>query len=185
MIGRPSLASSRTPEEPMAFTRDEFLGGVARTWSLFVALVVAGLVLPLFVRAWGSPIPELGVILFMAGAAALICGAIAAAALLALAPLVELLARGLRREPRPAIHLVAYLLVGAVIGAIAAALAEFIGRGYPGLAALVGTAALISVPVAWWITARAALRRDRGILPRRARRPRSDVDALAEDTALN
>ncbi|WP_406250200.1 hypothetical protein ACI7YT_08535 [Microbacterium sp. M] len=40
------------------------------------------------------------------------------------------------------------------------------------------------MPLGWWLTARTALRSDRGISPRRRRHERVDVDALVEDDVL-
>ena len=174
------VPSPRTVEEPMAFTRDELIGGALRTWSLFVALFVCFAVVPFVGTSWDS----IWFVLFIGGYAGVVSAVIAAFAAVVLTPLIWIVGRALRREHRLAVHLVVYILIGGVVAAIAAAMAELIGGGYPGLAVLAGVIALIAVPLGWWLTARTALRSDRGISPRRRRHERVDVDARVEDGAL-
>lgn len=178
------LPSPRTTAEPMAFTRDELLGGALRTWALFVVLFVGCLLVALVGASWGSGASAIGFVVIVVGYAALICAVIAAFATVVLIPAIWLLGRALRRERHLAVHLSVYTILGAAVAAAAAASAHLIGRGHPGLTMAVAAAALVAVPLGWWLTARTALRRDRGVLPRHPRRERVDVDMLAEDSAL-
>ncbi|UYO98576.1 hypothetical protein OED01_07685 [Microbacterium sp. M28] len=178
------LPSPRTSEEPMAFTRDEFSAGALRSWALFVGLFVGLFSLRTITMSGGAPLAALGFVAVVSGWVALLCAAISAIGLVVLMPALWLVARSLRRERRIVVHAVVYVLVGIGVAAGAAALAHFFADGILDLTGITAVAAAVAVPVGWWLTARRALLRDRGIISRRRRRTRVDPDMLAEDTAL-
>ena len=182
--GQP-LPSPGTAEEPMAFTRDEFSFGALRTWALFVGLFVGLSSLRMITVSGGAPLAALGFVAVISGWVALLCAVISAIGLVVLLPVVWLVARSLRRERRIVVHAVAYVVVGIGVAAGAAALAQFFADGLLDLTGITAVAAAIAVPVGWWLTARRAVLRDRGIPSGRRRRNRVDPDMLAEDTALS
>jgi hypothetical protein len=177
------VPSPRTPDEPMAFTRDELLSGAFRTWSLFVALVCAGFFLVFALQVWGaSAWDSLLALAFIIGYAALIAGGVAAFATAIAVPAVYALGRILRHEGRMWIHTLIYIGFGLAVGLLAFFVGDAISGGYPMLSYMAGTCAAVAVPVGWRLTVRASLRADRGDV--RRRRIRVDQDMAAED-ALN
>ena len=175
------LPSPRSASEPMAFTRDELLSAGLRTWALFTAMAAIGVLL--FVLGMGGGVSALPVAILVGGYAGMISGAASALVLTVLVPMMWLISRALRRQKRIGLHLVVYVLVGVCVAAFTALVAGAVSSWHEWLTAIPTAAALISVPLGWWLAARAALRLDRGILPRRRRRA-ADADALAEDQAL-
>ncbi|WP_372968573.1 hypothetical protein [Microbacterium sp.] len=184
----PETPSVRTPEHPMAFTRDELLSGALTTWVLFLALLPAGLLLAAIAAIPGSSGFDLGAVGLLA-VMVLVVVVVAGVVALLLLPFVLLavwpLATALHGVRPIAIHLLCYTLIGAGLGY--AYLAIFGGPDAswflsPAGAVTFGTPAIavtLAVPLGWWLTARRALRRDAGLLPRSRRR--IDHDAATED----
>lgn len=184
----PEESTVRTPEHPMAFTRDELLSGALTTWVLFLALLPAGLLVAAIVAipgssgfdlgAFGSAVVGLLVVVVVAGIVALL---LLPFALLAVWPLASA-----RRGVRPiAVHLGCYTLIGAGLGYAYLAIlggpddSWFLSPAGALTFGMPAIAVTLAVPLGWWLTARRALRRDAGDLPRPRRR--IDQDAAAED----
>jgi len=184
----PEVPTARTAEHPMAFTRDELLAGALTTWVLFLALLPAGLLVAAIaaipgssgfdLAAVGSLAVGLLVVVVVAGIVALL---LLPFALLAVWPLAALL-----RRVRPiAIHLLCYTLIGAGLGYAYLAIlggpdaSWFLSPAGAVTFGMPAVAVTLAVPLGWWLTARRALRRDAGLLPRSRRR--IDHDAATDD----
>ncbi|WP_394279929.1 hypothetical protein [Microbacterium sp.] len=166
----------RTLEEPMAFTMGEFLRGALIAflgyplWGTLLTAIVSVPADPAGVLTW---LPVF--LLYLVGVAApwtigtLVVGLTPAWAL----------GRALRRVSGKGLHVAAFALLGAALGALTLVVALTIG-GMPPLTpelfiAHVGAGGL-TVVTGWWFTARRALH------PRqRARRTQADLDAAVED----
>ncbi|WP_243225579.1 hypothetical protein [Microbacterium sp. CIAB417] len=181
------VRTARTAAEPMAVSRDELLRGALCVWGLFVGLFAAGIALLFIWLSLGTPpsLSTFGFLLWIGGYSILIAAAVAAFAAAVFTPLVWGLARALRRQRRVGVHASAYVLLGTVLAALAGVMTNLMVPGKTDLILIAAVSALIAVPLGWWLTARAALRRDRGILSRRERRGRIDVDMIAEDAATD
>lgn len=142
-------ASPRTDTEPMAFTGWEFFRGAVTAWWVFLPTLA---VLHIWLGAWAL-IVVLNALTWSFGA------------LVAGAPLAWMLGRMLRRVPRVGIHLLAFAVLGAIVGVATTwvAIATMSGprtTGVAVLAALHVIAATVAVGIGWWSTARRALRED-------------------------
>lgn len=181
----------RTAERPMAFTRAELWRGARNTWYVFMVLMNLGLVLMMVFAAlfFGNGIFELPILLaFTLGYAIVFGGGISLIVMIAGAPIAGLVGKALQRESRILVHLLVYAALGlliAVLAVIAVALLfgataiQYLGQNP--IILIVAGSATAAVPLGWWMTTRRALREDRGIIVRRRRAPRPDLDALAED----
>lgn len=159
--------SPRTPAEPMAFTRTEFLRGALSAWLWFLLLDLS----------------VYGIIFFPTGAAVAAMFAVpwSAGAVVIFAFPAWLLGRALRRRAHVGVHVAAFAALGAVIGVITTATYLFVAAGRPEIAFfdspfwLVNTAAsAVAVALGWRRGARA-------VLSPGARSSRRDTDAEAED----
>lgn len=186
------LASSpvRSPEKPMAFTNDEFLRGGITAWLVFMALLVCGEAVHLnLMMAPGSgfSVPEHAMALLLSVfGVALIAAFVSGVALPVGLALVLPVARAMSRVRSIAVHLALYVALGlAVAGAyVAACTRGQLSLSFP-LSAwdyfliIPAASALSAIPIAWWWTARRALRIDAGLIA--PRRRRADPDAAYED----
>lgn len=143
----------------MRFTGGDFAAGAVTAWVLFLILHQLALLVPL----WGYGIAGLGYTLPWS-----------AGALLVGSPLAYLLGWTLRREPSIAVHLVAFSLLGAIIGAGTTALALSmsppwgLGIGFESAltpAVIVAASAVPAVALGWWTAARSALLDDKRSAP--------------------
>ncbi|WP_102192206.1 hypothetical protein [Microbacterium aurantiacum] len=175
----------------MAFTRDELARGAFSAWGIFMGLMLGGLII-MFIGSgfqsaptsgWGSLIgTALGIGLF----AGIIGGVISLLAMALGMPVAWLLGRALRRVAALGIHLLVYSAFGIVIGAAAMWAVSLL---FPGgviensVGWIVAGSAFVAVPAGWWLTARSALREDRGWA--RRRRSAADRDAEFEDAAVS
>lgn len=192
-----AFPSPRTPDEPMAFTRDEFWRGAMRAWGAFLVLLltleVVAAVIGDLTRPSGSTPFSIMLLLILLVVSLLIGGAISGLSLAIGIPIAHRIASALRHEPRVPVHLSVFALYGfgfgALVGGASYALA-FASTGStsmgPALIAafiaglIAGVLSAAAVTFAWWTIARDALRADRGI-PRR-RVTRTDPDAVVEDS---
>lgn len=181
---------TRTPSEPMAFTPAELWRGARNTWCVFMVLLISGLILMLVMSTVfvGHGVLSLPILIaFAIGYAAVIGGGVSLIVMLAGVPIAGLIGKGLQREPRVRVHLLAYSLLGLSLGVLTVVVAALLvgtGRiqdliGNP-LILIIAGSATVAVPLGWWRSARRALLEDRGITVRQ-RAPRPDPDALAED----
>lgn len=179
----------------MDFTRDDFFrGAVWALGSFLTLLLIAEIILTVtldIVRTPPGPhmaiAPNLAYLPLMLGGTVLIGGPIAAICVLLGSPLAYRIARSLRAERRIAVHVLVFLLFGAVFGALCAGLVYaglFAMQGMPLPWLAITTAAAIGAPftavatvIGWSLAAWHTLRRTR----RARRRTRRDVDAVAED----
>jgi hypothetical protein len=156
----------------MAFTRDEFLRGAFGAWGWYLVSVVVcallfGFLMVPFALIYAVPVSFI--------------------ALLAWAPFAYILGQALRRVQRLAVHLIAFGMFGAVLGAVTMLLftgfmTGFQTSSWDGLVfyAPFALTPAVTVPFAWWRTARRALRFDRGETPI----SQPDPDAPAEDAVV-
>lgn len=163
--------SPRSDAEPMAFRDREFLRGAVAAWGWYLISMVIVSVM------WLTALPYV-----------LIFGVpVSAVALLAWSPFAYMLGTALRRVRRVSVHLIAFSLFGAIVGAITMMLFVGFMSGFQpsswdgfGLYAPYALTPALAVPFAWWRTARRALRSDMGEAPV----PRPDPDAAAEDAVV-
>jgi hypothetical protein len=185
-----ALASSpvRTAEKPLAFTDAELLRGGFTAWVVFMVLLVIGETVHLamlYPRSALESAPEhlLG-LLFVLLMIALVGGVVAAFVVPFGIAIVLPIALALRRVRSARVHLAVYALLGAALGG--AYLVAFRG-GRPFdpvipwdyFVVIPAASATLAIPLAWWWTARRALRIDAGLLTPRPRR--QDPDAECED----
>lgn len=169
--------SPRTPEEPMAFTRDELLGGCLRVWVIFMVLLLV------FSLLYSLPLGGIAGLAFgivLGGYAVALGGPIALVVTVTALPLCWVIGRALRRRPRILMHLLVYTALGTAAAGAATAVMWLMFGSIPFFALLPSSAALVSVPLGWWLTERKALRRDK-TAPTRRLVESADPDALAED----
>ncbi|GLJ78908.1 hypothetical protein [Microbacterium imperiale] len=163
--------SPRTEAEPLAFTRAEFLRGAGRAWLWTTLLLIAvwGVLSGGFTLTVGS------VFILMASVPGLVVGA----------PGAYAIGRLLRRSPHVASHAIVFATYGAAIGATTTLVAVPLMTGGSDLGSAGAAFSLVNAPVsavgvavAWFATARQALRSDRtgGDLA-----TDRDADAAAED----
>ena len=186
------LPSPRTAVEPMAFTRDELGRGAFCAWAIFMALMQGGLTIWMLAGSglttmsfspvsWWSTL--VGTVLLVGIYAGLIGGVISLLVMVLCLPVAWLLGQALQRAPVLGLHLLAYSALGVVVGAAArgAVWLLFPGGGIENpVGWIVAISAAVAVPAGWWLTARRALREDRGSVRRRSGAP--DADAEFEDT---
>ena len=180
-------SSIRTPDRPMDFTGDEFMNGALWTWGLFNAVIPMGVLASMLWSlstssgwSWTSAGPQ------TIGYAIIVCGIVVVVSLV-LVPLGLALtwpfARLLRRVRPVPVHLLAYTLIGAGIGVLYLAAVGGLStfgtvNTYTILVATPAVAITIATPLGWWLSARRALRKDRGLLSAGV-----DEDAAVEDAA--
>lgn len=177
----------RTADTPMAFTSDELLRGGITAWVLFVVLLVCGEAIPLallFPSTALDTAPErlLGLMFFLMLIA--VVGSVAAAVVVPFGMVIVLpIALAFRRVRSTGVHLAVYALLGAAIGGAyllvfrgGRPLDQLIPWDY--FVAIPAASAALAIPLAWWWTARRALRIDAGLIT-----PRPDPDATYEDRA--
>ncbi|MEV4735029.1 MULTISPECIES: hypothetical protein [unclassified Microbacterium] len=177
-------ASMRTPERPMAFSTDELLNGGLLTWLLFCGLVPVG-ILASMLWALPSATQPLWSDWLISGLAILVISVIVAIVSLVLVPfgilLVRPIALALRRVRAMPVHVTAYTVLGAAIGALYLTVIGTIPsltevNTYTILITTPAVAITIATPLGWWLSARRALRKDAGLV-----RTRADEDAVVED----
>lgn len=183
-----SLSPVRTAEKPMAFTNDELLRGGITAWVVFMLLLVCGEAAHLtFLMGptWTTSGPEhfLALPLGLFGVA-LTAGFVSGVAMPIGLALVMPIARAMSGVRSIAAHFVLYLALGlGVAGVYVAACTR--GQlhlplsGWDYFVIIPAASALIAIPLAWWWTARRALRIDAGLVAPRRRHP--DPDAEHED----
>lgn len=185
---RPSDEPVRTPEQPMAFRRDEVLGGGLTTWLLFVVLLPIGILLSSLAHIPSSSgWPTVGSVwdMTLLLAVVTVVGGIVALFVLPFAVLIAWpIANTLRRVRSIPVHVLIYTALGVVVGITYLAITHGPQLQAPiALGGVIATmpalAVAIAVPLGWWLTARRALRKDAGLTSRRTRRV--DDDALHED----
>jgi hypothetical protein len=164
----------RSDSEPMTFTRSEFLRGAIAAWVWFLILHQVALLFPLVGYGWFALYATLP---WSVGA--LVLGS----------PFAYVLGLRLRKQSRVAWHLVAFTVLGLIVGTTATLLALWLPAwGIPSHseygaldtpAVLVAASAGPAVALGWWHTARRALAADRG---ETVGRQRSDPDAEFEDS---
>ncbi|MFE6733494.1 hypothetical protein [Microbacterium sp. NPDC057650] len=136
----------------MGFTFAEFLRGMWAAWGLFLAILVACLiVLPVLFGAGGGA-------LVIVGYGLLFGGGISLAAMAVFSPVAWVLGWCLRRVRPRGVHLACFAGLGAVIGLVVSAI--FAGGPAPGAAVLslaFAVAAAISVTFGWRHASKRAL----------------------------
>lgn len=170
--------SPRTPQRPMAFTREELARGGVWTWLVFLALVALVIVVPelasTFAAGWAgiwsgddagailsSRIVDLFAGLPVLLIALVVCGMLSGLVALVVTPLAGLVGRGLARVRHRAIHLCAQLALGAVVGAgVALGIGALSGWWYPPLLAATTATTAVATATGWWLTSHKALRDD-------------------------
>lgn len=178
----------RTAEEPMAFTTDELLRGGVTAWVVFMVLLVCGEAVHLmFLMAPQEVLPgpeRAAALLLGLFGVALTAGFVSGVAMPIGLALVLPIARAMSKVRSVAVHLALYVALGlGVAGVYVAACTR--GQlhlplsGWDYFVIIPAASALIAVPLAWWWTARRALRIDSGLIAPRRRRP--DPDAAHED----
>ncbi len=131
--------------------------------------------------SWWSSL--VGTVLLVGIYAGLMGGVISLLVMVVGLPFAWLLGRALRKVTTIGVHLLVYSVLGVVVGAGAMWSVSLL---FPGGAIqnpigwVVSTAAAVAVPAGWCLTARSALREDRGLA--RHRREAPDADAEFEDT---
>lgn len=163
--------SPRTASEPMAFTRTEFWQGLTSAWLWS---------LPLLLVPWAVFLGYYAVV------AVLYIVPWSVGATLAFGAPAYFLGRVLRRIPRVPVHLTAFAVLGAVVGAATTGVLFVVD---PSLRQAMGAMILtvnvagsaLAVTVGWWRTARRALRAE----ARPALAEPADPDAAAEDALLD
>ncbi|WP_323987549.1 hypothetical protein [Microbacterium plantarum] len=168
----PRRDSPRTDAEPLAFTRAEFLAGIARAWgATTLLLIVAWAVL-----TGGFSLVVGTVMILVVSVPAVVIGS----------PGAYALGRLLRRSPRVGAHLIAFTAYGALVGFATTAVALPLLIGDSGDGWIESIAFLVNVPLsalglagAWFITMRRALRLDAEVFGDVV--PTSNPDAATED----
>lgn len=172
-----ALPSPRTPEEPMAFTRNEFWRGARLSVGIFLGLillltVIGSVVLDLTPlapnTARASNIALLPIVLPVT---ALVAAPVSLIVMFLAHPLFHGIGRALRREPRVLVHLLVQALSGALVGAVVMggvyfALFAFqqiqVAAGAVVIMASAGAAFTgVSVPAGWYLAYRRARQDDR------------------------
>ena len=202
MTGAPaSTLSPRTPDQPMAFTRDEFVMGAVSSWLFFLGLLAAAEVSVAVVsdvmgslRGGPSGFSSVGLLGPVLLISLLIAAPISGIAALLTAPVIRRLAWRLRTRRSPWLHVAAHAAIGAAVGALtiavlqlcfllwtdaAAPLPQF--AGYCLIAAPLTAASTV---LGWAVTVRNARRWDSGRSTARRVQARIDRDAVVEDGAL-
>ncbi|MFJ2552746.1 hypothetical protein [Microbacterium sp. NPDC087591] len=177
----------RTPDKPMAFTSDELLRGGITAWLVFMVVLVCGEAVHLTVlRLRGEHVPAT-LDAFVAAVPALViyalCAGIVAAFVTPIGILiVMLIARAMRGIRAMSIHLAVYAAFSMGISGASIAAAPSDNPVAWFFIVPAGSFA-VAIPLAWWWTARRALRIDAGLITPRP--PRPDPDAAYEDRAAD
>ncbi|QAY61197.1 hypothetical protein ET475_15225 [Microbacterium protaetiae] len=157
----------RTEEEPMSFSRSEFLKGALAAWLWFLVIHQALLLVPTggygFVALYLTLPWSFG---------ALVIGS----------PLAFSLGQALRRQRRSWVHIVAFAFFGLIIGVLTTALATWLSGestqyGWFLFASLTAVSACPAVVLGWWHAARHARKSDSEKATKAA-----DIDAEYEDS---
>lgn len=193
--------SPRTPDQPMAFTRDEFVMGAVSSWLFFlglltvteVAIAVVSDVMA-SVRGDSSGFSSLGLLVPVLLISLLIAAPVSGIATLLAAPAIRRVAWRLRARRSPWLHAAVHAAFGAAVGALTivvlqacfllwtgavAPLPQF--GGYCLIAAVLTSASTV---LGRGVTARNARRWDSGRRTARRIHARIDRDAAVEDDAL-
>lgn len=192
--------SPRTPDQPMAFTPDEFLMGALWAWLFFLGLLAATeaalAVIPDVMAAMRYGTPSFTSVGFLGPAliiSLLVAAPISGIAVLIAAPIVRRIAWRLRSRSSLWLHASVHAAVGAAVGALTilivqAGFALWTDSAAPASAlfgcCLIAAALTSASTVAGWgVALRNARRWDRG--RRTARRIQGwiDQDAAVEDSA--
>lgn len=159
--------TDRTEEEPMSFSRSEFLKGALAAWLWFLVIHQALLLVPTggygFVALYLTLPWSFG---------AVVIGS----------PFAFALGQALRRQRRSWVHIVAFGSYGLIIGVVTTGLASWllVGSTQPGwwlFASLTAVSACPAVVLGWWHAARRARKADSVKATKAA-----DVDAEHEDS---
>lgn len=193
--------SPRTPDQPMAFTRDEFVMGAVSSWLFFLGLlavteVVIAVVPDVMasIRGGSSGFSSLGLLVPVLFISLLIAAPISGIATLIAAPAVRRVAWSLRTRRSLWLHAEVHAATGAIIGMLTIVVLQFcfafwtdsaaplpVFAGYTGIAAALTAASNV---LGWAVTVRNARRWDSGRRTARRIQARIDRDATVEDGAL-
>ncbi|MHC9044137.1 hypothetical protein ACYX8G_06130 [Microbacterium saperdae] len=185
-----AVASSpvRTAEKPWAFTGHELIRGGITAWFVFMMLLICGETAHLAMLYPSSALesaPErlLGLLFFLM-MIALVAGVVSAFVVPFGIVIMLPIALALRRVRSVGVHLAVYALLGAAIGG--GYLVAFRGgrpldpvMPWDYFVVVPAASAALAIPLAWWWTARRALRIDAGLITPGPRHP--DLDAAYED----
>lgn len=176
----PGEPSPRTDAEPMAFTPDEFLRGAVAAWlafNLLFDLLYAAMAIVTSDPRWGPLTATLGVLLIYAVPIALVVSGVVT---LLLCGAAWWLGRLLRRHRRPAVHVIAFAMLGAAIGLLAVGTFELVtARSLDlgnGLALITIASSAAALPLGWAWTVRRSRRAEAGT----AQASRPDLAEAAE-----
>jgi|GEM_PF-1356299 len=183
----------RTAERPLAFTGDELIRGGITAWVVFMVLLLVGetahLTLLYSSTALESTAERILGVLFLLLLIALVGGVVAAVVVPFGVVIMLPIGLALRRVRAVAVHLTIYALLGAAIGC--AYLFAFRGgrpldllTPWDYFVVIPAASAALAIPLAWWWTARRALRIDAGLITPRRRHPDPDPDAAYEDRVI-
>lgn len=167
----------RTPEEPMAFTRQELWRGGRRTWYFFLIELCLLMIVPSIVNELAIPADQrhgwnsyLAMIPLYVLYALLVGAPISFLAMLAATPLAGLIGTAMRRIRARTPHVLAQATLGALVGAVVMALVILLSARGIFSASVISTYAGVGAPftavaaaLGWWSTAHSALRDDSGI----------------------
>jgi len=193
--------SPRTPDQPMAFTRDEFVIRAVSSWLFFLGLLAVTEVVIAVVsdvmastRGGSSGFPSLGLLVPVLFISLLIAAPISGIATLIAAPAVRRVASSLRARRSLWLHAGAHAATGAIIGMLTIVVLQFcfafwtdsaaplpVFAGYAGIAAVLTAASNV---LGWAVTVRNARRWDSGRRTARRIQARIDRDAAVEDDVL-
>lgn len=172
-------ASPRTPERPMAFTTEEFVNGALLAWGLTILLlpVLMFPAMSIFMcttrnSSSSCSIADISSQLVGAGMLTLAGAVLSIPTFLLFVLPAYGLNRVSERAPRAAVHISVNAALGLTVGAVGSFLAPMF-MGTTGLLTITlpsAVAGAIAFPLAWSFTAARALRNDRGLVARSARR---------------
>lgn len=168
-------ATTRTPEEPLAFTRAELWRGGRRAWYVFLLELAALLIVPSIVNELTIPADQrygsyLSLVPIYVVYGLVIGAPVSFLAMLAATPVAGVIGSAMRHVPSLLLHALAQVAVGAATGALVGFLLA-IGVSGNSPADQLWTAAswlmlwgailtALAAVLGWWSTARTALRED-------------------------